>query len=342
MDKDVIQTGFGKFSKQKFNALINVRSASLQAIREALQSEGYTEVSVSSMVNIAGSCEDPYSSFSLNFYGKQAYLSQSAQLQLESLVIRLKRNIFAINSSFRAEDYEDPEKKGRMLSEFTLIEPEGPFENKEPENALNELIELIERIIKNSTNEILKNASKDVEFLGGDLEYLKKISKAKFNRITYNEALKILSKKGKEYKFSTDLGIKEEREILKYFNNVPTFVTNFPAEIKFFNMKRMSDGKRVYSVDLLLPKLGESVGGALREENGEKVKQYLFESKIGKFLKEKNINPDITFGPYLSLFEQEKAPLRGGFGIGFERFVGFILGSTDILETIAFRTLQPK
>jgi asparaginyl-tRNA synthetase len=339
--RDIIKTSFGKFSKKKYNALINVRSVSLQSIRNALRQEGYSEVSTSSLVNIAGSCEDPYSSFALNFHGKEAYLSQSAQLQLETLVIRLKRKVFTVNSSFRAEDYKDPEKRDRTLSEFTLVEPEGPYENQDPEKAFDELTNVIERVIKKSLEPLINNIAEEIELLGGDINYLDTVRRSRFNRISYGDALNILSREGKRYDFGTDFGIIEERRILEYFDGIPTFVTYFPAKIKFFNMKRTTCGSKVFAVDLLTPKLGETVGGALREENGEKIKEYLFESNIGKFLKEKRIDPDVTFGPYLDLFEEEKAPLRGGFGIGFERFVAFVLGSTDILETIAYKSLQP-
>ncbi len=134
--KGIINTRLGRFSKEKFNALLNVRSAALAALREALNKASYTEVSTSSLVNIAGSCENPYASFRLNYYGREAHLSQSAQLQLEALVIRLKRGVFTVNNSFREENYYDPETKGRRLSEFTLVESEKPYERLSPENAL--------------------------------------------------------------------------------------------------------------------------------------------------------------------------------------------------------------
>ena len=99
--------------------------------------------------------------------------------------------------------------------------------------------------------------------------------------------------------------------------------------------------RKVYSVDLLMPRLGETTGGAVREENGEKIKEYLRDSKIGKFLRDKGVEPEVPFAEYFNLFDEETPLVRGGFGIGFERFVGFLLGSNDILDTIAHRTLQP-
>ena len=339
---NVISTGLGDFSKEKFNALLNVRSTALSALRSALVKDGHTEVSTSSLVNIAGSCENPYASFRLNYYGHEAHLSQSAQLQLEALVIRLKRGVFTVNNSFREENYDDPEAKGRRLSEFTLIEPEKPLEGLTAEEALNQIITLEEKIIKSAIKEVLENCEKDITLLGGKVDYLKSVLGKNFARLTYDEALEFLNKEGGNYNFGDDLNVKEERKILAHFNNIPTFVSHYPAKIKFFNMKRTPDGERVYSVDLLMPRLGETIGGAVREEDGEKIKKYLLESKIANYIREQNGDPLEPFREYFNLFEQEKPTVRGGFGIGFERFVGFLLNSNDILETIAYRAMQPK
>ncbi len=340
-ENEVIATGLGIFSKERFNALLNVRGLSLVAFRKILADEGYTEVTTSSLVNIAGSCENPYVSFNLNYYGREAHLSQSAQLQLEALVIRLRRGVFTVNNSFREENYDDPEAQGRRLSEFTLIEPERPYEDLSAEEVLGEILSAEERIIKFAIRHLLAEIWKDIELLGGDLNYLTTVLEKPFCHITYDEALDILNKSGGSYSFGGDLGIREERQILAHFDNVPTFVTHFPAEIKFFNMKRTPDGKRAYSADLLMPKLGETAGGAVREEDGEKIRQYLLGSKIAQYIRERGGDPLEPFTEYFKLFEQGKPTARGGFGIGFERFVGFLIGSNDILNTIAYRAMKP-
>lgn len=339
---NTIKTGLGVFSKTKFDALLNIRARALAALRDQLTKEGYTEVSTSSLVNIAGSCENPYASFSLNYYGREAHLSQSAQLQLEALVIRLKRGVFTVNNSFREENYDDPEAKGRRLSEFTLVEPERPYEGLSPEQALNEIIKTEEKIIKAATREVLENHEKDLALLGGKVDYLRMTTQKSFARLTYDDALGVLNKDGGNYKFGVDLSVKEERQILTHFDNVPTFVTHYPAKIKFFNMKRTPNGERVYSTDLLMPRLGETIGGAVREEDGEKIKSYLLGSRVAKYIQEQSGDPLEPFREYFNLFRQEKPILRGGFGIGFERFVGFLLHSNDILETIAYRAMQPE
>lgn len=339
---DAISTGLGDFSKEKFNALLNVRSSALCALRSALVADGHTEVSTSSLVNIAGSCENPYASFSLNYYGREAHLSQSAQLQLEALVIRLKRGVFTVNNSFREENYDDPQAKGRRLSEFTLIEPERPYNGLTAKEALNQLITTEEKVIKSAIKEVLESCTQDITLLGGKVDYLKSVLDKNFARLTYDEVIELLNKEGGSYTFGDDLNIKEERTILAHFNNIPTFVSHYPAKIKFFNMKRTPDGERVYSVDLLMPRLGETIGGAVREEDGGKIKQYFLESKVAQYIREQGGDPLEPFREYFNLFEQEGPVLRGGFGIGFERFVGFLLNSNDILETIACRAMQPK
>ncbi len=342
MANDRISTGLGEFSKEKFNALITVREAALDSIRGTLKEGKCAEVTTSSLVNIAGSCENPNASFTLNYYGREAHLSQSAQIQLEALVIRLKRGVFTVNNSFREENYDDPEVKGRRLSEFTLIESEKLYRGFFPQEAIREIIKDEKKVLKYAIHDVLKHCSNEITLLGGKVKFLERVLSSDFNIITYDNALELLNKDGKgNYKFGDDLNIKEERKILTFFENIPTFVTHYPASIKFFNMKRTQDGQRVYSVDLLMPKLGETVGGAVREENGEIIKKQLLESKIADFLRSKDQDPVAPFTEYFKLFEQEEPVLRGGYGIGFERFVGFLLGSNDILETIAYKTLQP-
>ena len=358
MNQDTIQTGLGDFSREKFDALTHVRETALDGLRETIKSRGYREVTTSTLVNVAGSCENPYASFRLNYYGTPAHLSQSAQIQLENLVLSLRRGFFTVNNSFREENYEDPEARGRRLSEFTLVEPERPYANLTPEKVLDRIIEEETEVIKYVTQKAVEQCSPDIKRLGGDIDYLKRIIPSGFERISYDEALKLLNREGGEYKFGDDLGVLEERAILRHFGNTPTFVTHYPASIKFFNMKRTPDEQRVYSVDLLMPRLGETVGGAVREENGEIIKQHLRESKIAEYMRNqakeeaekqgedtelamKSVDPVLQFPDYFNILGQVEPVLRGGYGIGFERFVGFLLQSNDILDTVAYRTLHP-
>ena len=346
MNQDKISTGLGNFSKEKFNALLTIREAALDSITSNLKGL-YRQVTTSSLVNIAGSCENPHASFTLNYYGREAHLSQSAQLQLEALVMRLKKGFFTINNSFREENYDDPEAKGRRLSEFTLIEAERPYGEMyghtfTPEEALNHIVGQLTKIMRFATEQTAYGHAEEVKLLGGDLNYFNFDIFSEKRRLTYDETLTLLNKEGCNLEFGDDLGIKEERKILQSFSNLPVFVTHHPASIKFFNMKRTPDNEHVYSVDLLMPRLGETVGGAIREESGEQIKKQLLESRLGKYLQEKDQDPLAPFQEYWNIFKQEPPLLRGGYGIGFERFIAFLLNSNDILETIAYKTLQPK
>lgn len=337
-----ISTGLGRFCREKFKGLLSVRSTALGAMRSFLIKEGFKEATTSSLVNIAGSCENPYASFTLDYYGREAHLSQSAQLQLEAIVIRLKQAVFTVNNSFREEDYADPESSGRRLSEFTLIEPERPYEIATPEQVLEHIITTKEQLVKSTIEQVLLDNEYELKLLGSHIEYLKMLLQKPFRKITYDDAISVLNSEGSTYRFGDDLGIKEERKILSHFDNIPTFVTHYPAHLKFFNVKRTSDGQRSYSVDLLTPRLGETAGGAVREEDGDKIKNQLLASRIAEYIRSRGGNTIDQFQEYLNLFEQEEPTIRAGFGLGFERFIGFILNSTDILETIAYRSMQPK
>ena len=217
MVNETITTGLGTFSKKKFNALTTVREAALDAIRAELKEKGYREVTTSSLVNIAGSCENPNASFSVNYYGRDAHLSQSAQLQLEALVMRLRRGFFTVNNSFREEHFDDPEAAGRRLSEFTLIEPERPcYFPKLAVNAGRALLSLAEEqewLVKGVVKKLLEDCSEEIRDLGGDISKLNSIVSSKFRRISYYDALNILKKDEIDISPGDDLGIREERAI---------------------------------------------------------------------------------------------------------------------------------
>src|SRR3989344_5033075 len=176
MTGKTIDTALGKFSKEKFRALVNVRETALHGLREALKEAGYTEVTTSTLVNIAGSCENPHASFPVDYYGREAHLSQSAQIQLEALVLRFQKPFFTVNNSFREEHYDDPEAQGRRLSEFTLVENEFPlYIGASPDDAMNHLIKeerkLVSHVISDVIHEWSDNISR-IKLLGGDVKRL--------------------------------------------------------------------------------------------------------------------------------------------------------------------------
>jgi asparaginyl-tRNA synthetase len=329
------------FHRERFSALIDIRATALDATRRFLSVHKYTEITVASLVNLAGSCENPFASFTLPYYGREAHLSQSAQLQLEALVIRLRRGVYTVGSSFRAEHFDDPETAGRRLSEFTLIEPEGCFKAADPEANLAALAEVVEALVREVTRHVLEVNERQLTLLRGDPRPLAAAIEAPFIQMSYDEAIRLLNRRrGFQVAFGQDFGMAAERELLRACER-PVFLTRFPSAIKFFNMKRTEDHARVHSLDLLLPPLGEAVGGAVREEDGDVIARQLEESKTGEYLRVRNQTPRTAFAEYFSLFDVEPQVHRGGFGLGFERFIGFLLNSTDILETIAYRTLRP-
>ncbi|MFA5805376.1 MAG: amino acid--tRNA ligase-related protein [Melioribacteraceae bacterium] len=341
--KQFITTKTGNYSSKKFNALIDIRSGTLAVIRNFLEAEDFTEVLTAVLVNIAGSCENPYASFKLPFYGKEAHLSQSAQLQLEKIVVSLKRKVFTVNNSFREESFDDPEAEGRRLSEFTLIEPEMPFDNNEDNEAnLNTLVRLVEKIIKEALRFNLSNNEKSLLELGGNVEHLHNCLENEFRVIAYADAIEILNRiNDNKYKGDISLSVREEKLLLSHFNNIPIFILNFPFTQKLFNIKRRPESDFTFTFDLLAPRLGEVVGGGLREEDPALVLSQLENSKVGKFLKENKENPKEVFDEYFNALNQQEQVLRGGFGIGFERLIGFLINSNDILHTISYRSFSP-
>lgn len=337
-----IITKTGNYSSKKFNALIDIRRDTLAVIRDFLEHEGFTEVLTAVLVNIAGSCENPYASFKLPFYGKEAHLSQSAQLQLEKIVVSLKRRVFTVNNSFRAESFEDPEAEGRRLSEFTLIEPEMPFDNEENEYNLYTLVGLVEKIIKETLRFNLSNNEKSLLELGGNVDHLHNCLENEFKIIDYADAIETLNSiSNKKYQNNYNLSVQEEKLLLSHFNNIPVFLLNFPYNQKLFNIKRRPESDFTFTFDLLAPRLGEVIGGGLREEDPALVLSQLENSKVGKFLKENKENPKKVFDEYFNALEQQEQVPRGGFGIGFERLIGFLINSNDILHTISYRSFSP-
>jgi len=359
-----ISAGDRTLSKEKLLALSLLRHTVLEEIRTTLRERlEYLEATPSTLVNIAGSCENPRASFKVDYYGRPAYLSQSAQLQLEALVLRLQRGFFTVNNSFREEHFEDPETPGRRLSEFTLIEAEKPRRGEyqgevRPQNALQALMHEQQILIARVLGKALKDDREKIDRLcreshrGGEsqTEYLGKVYLLALGNIaqwTYDQALQRLNEsefsqqQGKQYRFGDDLGTLEERELIRQNEGMPLFITHHPASLKFFNMKRTPDGRSVYSVDLLMPKLGETIGGAVREADGNVIREQLEASKVGAFMREQGISFPGPFAEYFRTLAEEPLTPRAGYGIGFERLMGFLIGSTDILDTVAYRTLQP-
>src|SRR3989338_1462805 len=230
-----ISAGDRTLSKEKLLALSLLRHTVLEEIRTTLRERlEYLEATPSTLVNIAGSCENPRASFKVDYYGRPAYLSQSAQLQLEALVLRLQRGFFTVNNSFREEHFDDPETPGRRLSEFTLIEAEKPVgeyagEILRPHNAVTELIHEQQIVIARVLEKVLEDNKKEIHKLCREYprrgvsqtEYLGQVFLLALGNIpqwTYDETLQRLNtsdfskQRGKQYIFGDDLITFEEQE----------------------------------------------------------------------------------------------------------------------------------
>lgn len=258
-----------------------------------------------------------------NFFGKPAYLTVSGQLEAEAIALALS-DVYTFSPTFRAENSNT----SRHLAEFWMIEPEMAFADLETD------IECAESYLKFCIHYALEHCREDLTFFdkfiaNGLLERLKHIDETPFARLTYTEAIEILKKAPKTFEFPVDWGLnlqsEHERYLAEEYCKKPVFLTDYPAAIKAFYMRANDDGKTVAAFDLLVPKIGEIIGGSQREERLDLLEQKLDE--IG--LKRED------YWWYLELREYGTVP-HAGFGLGFERLLQFITGMENIRDVIPF------
>ena len=259
-----------------------------------------------------------------DFFSKRAHLTVSGQLHVESYAMGLS-NVYTFGPTFRAEKSTG----SRHLAEFWMIEPEISFCTFE------ELLCLAEDYIKFCISEVLEQNNDDINFINkfilkGHRETLENIAKSKFKRITYTEAVNILqkdftkkSKYPKMEKWGDDLSSEQEKYLTYKFG--PTIVYDYPKEIKSFYMKINEDGKTVQAMDILVPGIGELIGGSMREDDYEKLLNII--TKNGLEVEK--------LSWYLDLRKYGSAP-HGGFGLGFERLIMLITGLSNIKDCIPF------
>lgn len=301
--------------------LARLESALLKGARKYLDSKGFVEVIVPHLTKATGACENIDTMFEVDYFGRRAYLSQTGQLYLEALAPALKK-VWTIIQSFRAE----PEVDGRHLTQFTLVE----FEFL---GTLDELMFHVENAISSMVSEVLRSLEEDLSRMGIDLERLYHV-KPPFKRISYKEAVSILSDQG--VMWGDDLKSYHEKALVERLGNVPVFVTHYPKEIKFFNMRENDrDSSVVNSVDLLLPFSGEAVGGAEREYTYEALLARLRQSSMLRMLRERGGSEE-DFDWYLSYFRANGGNLHSGCGIGLNRVAQFVLGIEDIRATTVY------
>jgi asparaginyl-tRNA synthetase len=261
--------------------------------------------------------------YSGDFFGKPTNLTVSGQLEGEMGALALG-DIYTFGPTFRAENSNTP----RHLAEFWMIEPEMAFYD------LNDNMDLAEEFVKYLIQYALDNCKEDLEFLNNMidktlLDKLKFVLDNQFVRITYTEAVSILTASGKKWEFKvgwgTDLQAEHERYLVEEHFKRPVILTDYPLSIKAFYMKQNDDGKTVRAMDVLFPGIGEIIGGSQREENYEKLMRRIKELKI----------PEKDLWWYLETRKFGTAP-HSGFGLGFERLILFVTGMSNIRDVIPF------
>ena len=329
-----------------FSATFRVRSLIAMAIHEFFQNKGFvyahTPIITGSDCEGAGEMfrvttldlenlprtEDGKVDYSKDFFGKETNLTVSGQLSAETFAMAF-RNIYTFGPTFRAENSNTT----RHAAEFWMIEPEMAFAD------LNDNMEIAEEMLKYIIQYVLDNAPEEMEFFNnfvdkGLLERLDNILNNEFGRVTYTEAVELLKKSGHEFEFPVEWGIdlqtEHERYLTEQIFKKPVFVTDYPVEIKAFYMRLNDDKKTVAAMDLLVPGVGEIIGGSQREERLD-----ILEARMDELgLKRED------YWWYLDL-RKYGGTRHAGFGLGFERAVMYLTGVGNIRDVLPYpRTVK--
>ena len=324
-----------------FNAVFRVRSVAAQAIHAFFAEKGF--VYVNTPLITTSDCEgagemfrvttlDPANppmtkegevDFSKDFFCKPANLTVSGQLQAECFALAYS-NVYTFGPTFRAENSFTP----RHAAEFWMIEPEIAFADLEDDTALAE--EMTRYVIK----DVLEKCPNELAFFNqfidkGLLERLNFVANSAFARCTYTEAIKLLQESGHKFDYPVswgcDLQTEHERYLTEQIFCKPVFVTDYPKEIKAFYMRLNDDGKTVAAADMLVPGVGELIGGSQREERLE-----VLEARIS----EMGMKPE-DYWWYLEL-RKYGGVKHAGFGLGFERLIMYLTGISNIRDVEAF------
>ena len=293
-------------------AVSRIKASLLRGAREWFHENDYVEVTPPIITGVAP--EGSTTLFQVKYYDRIAYLSQSAQFYLESLIYSLER-VWALTPSFRAEKSRTP----RHLSEYWHMEMEAAWLDNECNMKVQE--ELVTAMVRNALKECLD----DFKLLKREVSPLKKIEPP-FERMKYEEAMEYLQKKGHDVSWGSDLGAVEERT-LTIDREIPMFVINYPKELKPFYMKENPDDPRTYkNSDLLAPEgFGEIVGGSERETDN---------ALLLERLREKGEDID-SYQWYLDLRKYGSVP-HSGFGLGMERIVTWVCKLDHIRDSIPY------
>ncbi len=324
-----------------FAAVFRVRSLTAFAIHKFFNERGFVYVhtpiitgsdcegagemfKVSTLeLNNTPMTEDGHIDFSKDFFGKETNLTVSGQLQGEAYALAF-RNIYTFGPTFRAENSNT----ARHASEFWMMEPEIAFAD------LNDNMQLAEDMLKYIINYVMENAPEEIEFFNkfvdkGLVERLNIVANADFGRVTYTEAIELLKKADKEFEYPVewgcDLQTEHERYITEEVYGKPVFVTDYPKDIKAFYMRMNDDDKTVAAMDLLVPGVGELIGGSQREERMDVLEKRMDEMDLSKD----------DYWWYLDL-RKYGGVKHAGFGLGFERAIMYLTGISNIRDVIPF------
>ena len=300
------------------HAIMNIRHEIIKSIRDYFNNNDF--LLIDAPIFTPSACEGTTNLFETQYFDQKAYLTQSGQLYMEAAAMAFGK-VYCFGPTFRAEK----SKTRRHLTEFWMVEPEVAY------NDINDNMNLAEDFLEYVVQQVVKNRRKDLELLERDISKLENIKKP-FPRITYNEAIEILNKNGKEVPWGEDFGGDEETVISEQFDR-PVMIHRYPAECKAFYMKKDPENpKLALCVDVIAPEgYGEIIGGGQREDD--------LDVLLNK-IKEHNL-PQEAFNWYLDLRRYGSVP-HSGFGLGIERTVSWICGLHHVRETIPFPRLMDR
>lgn len=267
--------------------------------------------------------EDGKIDYSQDFFGKETNLTVSGQLEAEAFALAF-RNVYTFGPTFRAENSNT----ARHASEFWMIEPEIAFAD------LQDDMDLAEAMVKYIITYTLEHAPEEMAFFNqfidkGLLERLNHIVNSSFERVTYTEAVEILQKSGKEFQYPVEWGLELQTEHERYLTEEvykkPIFVTDYPKDCKAFYMRLNDDGKTVAACDMLVPGVGEIIGGSQREERLDVLEARMKELGIS----------EKGYEWYLDL-RRYGGVKHAGYGLGFERMIMYLTGMSNIRDVLPF------
>jgi len=292
--------------------ILSVRSSVFGGIHEYFRKEGYKEFQSPILTPLA--CEGGSTLFPVEYFDDKVYLAQSWQLYAEAAIFGLG-NIYTIAPSFRAEKSRTP----RHLTEYWHAEVEGPWLEFEA------LLELAEGMVCHVVEKVMNECEDELKRLREeDMSYLKNIAPP-FPRITYQEAVDILQKEGFNTKYGDDFGTPEEKALTDMFEK-PVFVTHYPKEIKAFYMKRApEDDTKVLGFDLMVPNVGELIGGSARETEIDSLEARLKEE-----------GEDLSIYQWFLDTRRFGSVPHAGFGLGVERIIMWLCTLDHIRDAIPF------